>query len=231
MSMRCHACNREGCYSSSASCFARCNPWPRVTHVCSSVRSGGGGCENCGHLCHRFNADPLCAFYNRSAGQLAWRASEQELLDTQPGTEGRVRHMNQLAWHWNGDGIVVVGGRTYDVGRGNPGGFNDCLIDSLRQCLDLDTDPRMIREDLTVAFADAKDERARVTSNSFLDLDSHWQVFPRALFRHNTCGVSRECDLQLYCINTGQVVGDIGAPRRLVIMNTSDMHFDPCLPR
>ena len=36
MNMGCHACNPEGCYSSSDSCFARCTPWPRVTHVCPS---------------------------------------------------------------------------------------------------------------------------------------------------------------------------------------------------
>ena len=32
-------------------------------------------------------------------------------------------------------------------------------------------------------------------------------------------------------VNNGLVVGDVRAPQRLVIMNTSDMHFDPCLPR
>ena len=132
-----------------------------------------------------------------------------------------------------------VDGKAYDVGRGNPGGFNDCLIDSLRQCLSLDTDPRKVRHDLVLAFADARDGRARVSSSSYLDLDSHWRTLLRSLFKHNTCGVNPECDLRLFCVislyrdnvNNGLVVGDINAPHRLVVMNTSDVHFDPCLPR
>ena len=147
--------------------------------------------------------------------------------------------MSQVTWRWQGVGVAIVDGKTYDVGYGNPGGCNDCLIDSLRQCLALDTDPRKVRADLMMAFADAQDNRAKVTSNSYLNLDSHWQGILQALFKHNTCGVSTECDLHSYCVvslyktnvNNGLVVGNVNAPRRLVIMNTADVHFDPCLPR
>ena len=152
---------------------------------------------------------------------------------------GAIPHMSQVSWHWIGVGTVSVDGKMYDVGRGDPGGFNDCLIDSLRQCLGLDTNPRKVREDLMVAFADALDGRARVTPNSYLDLGSHWDTLLRSLFKNNTCGATTECDLQQYCVislyrnnvNNGLVVGDVRAPQRLVIMNTSDMHFDPCLLR
>ena len=119
------------------------------------------------------------------------------------------------------------------------GGCNDCLIDSLRQCLSLDTDPRKVRSDLMLVFGGALEARARVTPNSYLDLDSHWRVLLQSLFRHNTCGASPECDLEMFCVvslyrnnvNSGLVVGNIQAARRLVIFNTSDVHFDPCLPR
>ena len=94
--------------------------------------------------------------------------------------------MTQLAWSWCGVDVVMVDGKPYDVGRGNPGGCNDCLIDSLRQCLGLDTDPRKVRGDLMDIFRDALDARARVTPNSFLDPDSHWRTLLQSLFRHNT---------------------------------------------
>ena len=159
-------------------------------------------------------------------------------MDTQPGTQGSVPHMHQVDWRWEGPGVVVVDGQRYDVGRGDPGGLNDCLIDSLRQCLGLDTNPRDVRRELVLAFAGADDERARVTNNSYLDLDSHWETLLCSLFAHNSCGASRHCDVQLFCvislyrdnINNGLVVGSLHAPHRLVVMNTSDVHFDPCLP-
>ena len=239
MSTGCHACARQGCHSTSATCYAKCTPWPKVFHVCPSVRSGSGGCENCGHLCHKSNADPLCTFYSRNAGQLEWAANAQELLDAQSGSGGKVPHMHQVTWQWQAVGVVIVDRKIYDVGYGNPGGCNDCLIDSLRQCLALDTNPRKVRADLVKAFAHAQEERAKVTDESYLNLDSHWQEILRALFRHNTCGAGAECDIHMYCVialyktsvDNGLVVGDINAPRRLVVMNTADVHFDPCLPR
>ena len=176
LNLGCHACFRVGCYSASPCCLAKCTPWPNVRHVCVSVASGTGGCANCGHLCHASNADPLCPFYRRCAGQLDWEASAQDHLDTQAGTGGSLPHRSQLTWNWRGDNIVVVDGDAYAVGYGNPGGFNDCLIDSLRQCLGLDTDPRRVRNDLLSSFASSPDARARVTPNSYLDLDSHWRI-------------------------------------------------------
>ena len=70
--------------------------------------------------------------------------------------------MSQITWQWQGLGVVIVDHKTYDVGYGNPGGCNDCLIDSLRQCLALDTDPWNVRDDLMIDFADAQDHRATV---------------------------------------------------------------------
>ena len=118
-------------------------------------------------------------------------------------------------------------------------GTSTIASSTLRQCLALDTDPRRVRADLMVAFGDVPDRRARVTLDSYLDLGSHWRTFLQSLFKHNTCGVSPDCDIEMFCVvslyrnnvNNGLFVGNIYAPRRLVILNTSDVHFDPCLPR
>ena len=53
-------------------------------------------------------------------------------MDTQSGTGGSVPHMNQITWAWAGEGRVILDGVSYMVGYGNPGGYNDCLIDSFR---------------------------------------------------------------------------------------------------
>ena len=198
-----------------------------------------GGCSSCSRLCHTDNRDVRCQYYNRKRGIVDWEIGQQEQLDTLAGTNGNIPHMTEIKWHWVGHDTIVHDSKIYDIGYGNPGGCNDCLIDSLRQCLKLDTDPRKVREDLLMEFADDEDRRAKVTSNSYLNLDSHWQTLLRALFKHNTCGTAPECDLDQYCVvalyrdspNNGLVVGNFHAPCRLVVMNTSDRHFDPCLPR
>ena len=195
LTIGCHACSEVGCCSSSRRCHAKCTLWPNVSHVCPSVRVGLGGCQNCGHTLHRPNADPRCAFYQRAAGQLAWHANAQQLLDTQPGRGSAVPHMNQLTWSWCGVHVLKVDGKVYDVGRVDPGGCNDCLIDSFRQCLGLGTDPRKVRRDLMLRFAKPSDARARGNLDSKLDLDSHWQTLLRSLFKHNACGVSSACDV------------------------------------
>lgn len=95
-----------------------------------------------------------------------------------------------------------------------------------------------MRTDLVAAFGRNTDPRAYVSYNSYLDLGSHWEVLLASLFRHNTCGARTECCLADFCVvslfrgneNNGLVVGDVNAPRRLVVMNTGDAHFDPCLP-
>ena len=173
---------------------------------------------------------------------LTWEASAQDRLDTQSGTGGRLPHRSQITWSRQEPKVVIVDGKAYDIGYGNPGGMNDCLIDSLRQCLGLDTNSRKVRDDLMKDFAEALDQRARVTENSFLDLESHWRRLLQSLFMHNASGIPRDCDLESYCVISlythngtdsanGLVVGNIMARNRLVVMNTSDVHFDPCLPR
>ena len=53
--------------------------------------------------------------------------------------------------------------------------YNNCLIDSLRQCLQLTCDRVAVRNDLIRDFGQAAG-RAEVTIQSYLDADSHWQA-------------------------------------------------------
>ena len=68
--------------------------------------------------------------------------------------------MSQLPWEWLDaeKKHVEVDGVTYKKGYGEPGGANNCLIDSLRQCMiaevkhNLDSDVRKVRSDLMGYF-------------------------------------------------------------------------------
>ena len=123
-----------------------------------------------------------------------------------------------------------------DPGRAHEGENNNCLIDSLRQCTGLMVDRKLVRDDLVSQFHTAAG-RAAVTQTSFLDVESHWRAILQSLFLHNTSGVAAQCDVSQFCVialdatnpGNGNVNGNLSAPFRLVVMNTSDIHFDPCL--
>ena len=99
------------------------------------------------------------------------------------------------------------------------------------------SDRLAVRCDLEAEFRSAAG-RARVTQTSFLDFESHWQAILRSLFLHNTSGLPTLCEPLDYCVialyanreGHGDVQGNPLAPNRLVVLNNSDIHFDPCLP-
>jgi len=147
---------------------------------------------------------------------------------------------NFVGCHPFGARELRLDGKFYSVGYGNPGSekdgeSNNCLIDSLRQCLNLLVDRKRVRADLIALFGNANG-RAKVTLNSFLDLDSHWQTIVVSLFRHTLCNPIANVQLDNFCViglftddpDHGVVLGD-PSKRRLVVLNTSDTHFDPCL--
>ena len=147
----CHACGREGCWSSSPRCHALCTA---TRHVCGS--RPGEGCESCDYLCHLNSADARCPFL-RPRGHLEWQPTAQHLLDAQAGTGGALPHIFQIDWCFGpptsrGDRTVIVDGVRYYVGRGDPGRardgeFNNCLIDSVRQCLGVQVDRKVVLAD------------------------------------------------------------------------------------
>ena len=243
-SIGCHACGQDSCWSSSPACHTKCS---RGNHVCQPNYDSTKGCTNCGMLCHVNNTDLRCEFFQRMRGHICWTANAQQLMDTQAGTDGALPHYSQVEWHFEGrtdrgSRKVVVDGISYFVGRGDPGRavdseYNNCLIDSLRQCLGLIADLKTVRSDLISEFANEVG-RAKVTQSSFLDIEIHGRAILRSLFRHNSSGQTSSYESRIYCIialyannvGHGVVVGDRTAPLRLVVLNDSDTHFDPCMP-
>ena len=139
-----------------------------------------------------------------------------------------------------------VDGFRYRRGYGNPGNGsngerNNCLIDSLRQCLgSLTCDRMLVRRDLQAEFGAPVDgdQRRIVTGSSYLDVECHWRAILRSFSRHCTAGCPEDCNVDSYCVvalygdrpGNGVVLGSRNAPNRLVIVDWSDVHFDPCLP-
>ena len=156
-------------------------------------------------------------------------------------------HMSQLPWKFRNEAKteLLVDGVEYRRGYGCPGKpadgeTNNCLIDSLRQCLgDVQCDRKAVRRDLQDEFGgdSGQDARRVVTQSSYLDVEHHWQAILRSLLRHNTSGWAGIFDPNDYCIvallgnrpGHGIVLGNSRAPRRLVVVNWGDVHFDPCL--
>ena len=236
----CHACGRLGCSTIEDDCHAKCT---RLNHVCTYTQSDVR-CTNCDKRCHTTNTDPRCPFFDRMRGHVTWTANAQQLLDTQAGTHGDSSH--QLPWAFANYARteLEIDGANYSKGYGFPGDssvgeFNNCLIDSLRQCLgDFHCDRRQVRSDLRTEFGNYVGSDA-VTHTSYLDVELHWKAILRSLFRNNTDGRSVTVDLDDYCVvaldgdrpGHGVVLGNMHAMHRLVVINWGNVHFDPCLPR
>jgi hypothetical protein len=164
-------------------------------------------------------------------------------LDTQAGTGGMLPHISQVNWNFiDGASRVIADGIAYRIGRGDPDGErNNCLIDSIRQCLGLQVDCRKVRSDLQCMYAAAQGRR-KVTETSYLDITEHWEAILESLFKHNTAGANRRrTSISDYCViglynnsdgnaDNGVVAGNVKARYRLVVLNNADVHFDPCLP-
>ena len=238
----CHACGQKQCHTKSPTCFAKCTA---LAHVCGDDRHTG--CTSCGKRCHVNNSDARCPYFQRVRGKVTWDANESQLQDTKAGTGGSLPHQSQINWRFNGNTTsgstsIVVDGRPYYVQYGNPGRLsegerNNCLIDSLRQCIGVQCDRTLVRADLQSLY-EFHAGRAKVTFDSYLDVEEHWKDILRSLFRHNTSGVSPNFNPDDYCVIAlsknmeahGVVLGSRAARFRLVVLNTSDVHFDACLP-
>ena len=80
--------------------------------------------------------------------------------------------------------------------------------------------------------------RAKVTLRSYPDVEEHWRTILTSIFEHQSAPDFNATAIEDYCIialykdreGNGVVVGKLSARYRLVVMNSSDIHFDPCLP-
>ena len=145
----------------------------------------GHGCANCGRACHIDNNDSRCAYYSRARGDttavrrgvVAWTPSQQDHMDTLAGTNGAIAHRMQISVRYTDSRrhFLMVDDVQYRVGRGS-GADNNCLIDSLRQCLNnLECDPDYVRRELLHKFGHLQpDDPAYVGPINFLDAEAHW---------------------------------------------------------
>ena len=160
--------------------------------------------------------------------------------DAAPGDT--VPHMHQLAAHREGR-LWVIDGRRNVPGHAS-GAANNCLIDALRQKLNLvGVNVAWVREELRRRFP-APDE-AHVSATNFLTLDLHWaavvDLLLRAAGRGGSEGGGGALDhraLKIVCVDLragddaelrhGDVVGD----GRLVlhIGRIGESHFVQLLP-
>ena len=177
---------------------------------------------------------------------VAWNANAQELMDTEPGTQGSLPHCTQVVWSFitQDKKRVEVDGVSYNVGIGDAGRpwdgeNNNCLIDSLRQCIGITADRliklrRQVRDDLQSEFCNAAG-RARVDHYSYLDVGIHWRTILHSFIQHASppppsCEVNDYCVIALHADSGGgNVNGDLRAPYRCVVLNWGDTLFDPCL--
>ena len=97
-------------------------------------------------------------------------------------------------------------------------------------------DRKKVRQDLMSLFG-ASTGRAKVTLTSYLDLEAHWTAILESLFRHNEISLPTHVDVSHFCVvglfankpDHGVVLGNSQSRKRLIVLNTSDVHFDPCL--
>jgi hypothetical protein len=209
-------------------------------HVCGP--SVEGGCTSCGKRCHFSNVDVRCSFHGRDAGDLPWKASAADLLDTVAGTGGLLPHRTQVEWSVLGvdrhsSTILRAFERDFFVGKASGEGCN-CLIHALSQCLGIITNIDNVRQDLIKQFS-SSDGRMKVARKTFLELEYHWLEVLRGIFRHadgheipdNLGNIFCVVGLYLDSPGHGLVVGNVAvSARRLVIGCQGFVHFVPCLP-
>lgn len=171
-----------------------------------------------------------------------WEASEQDRKDALQGTKGRLPHRQQVTW--SSGGITGSGARTYRVEGGDyvlgqaSGEDNNCLINTLSQCVNTECDVSRVRSDLIDLFSIAPG-RGLVTGRSFLELDIHGQAVLQAIYRHATAGPV-DIDIDRYCIigvsihdvgHGGVVVGPRDAEIKCMVVCEDYQHFRPLLPQ
>ena len=136
--------------------------------------------------------------------------------------------MSQIQFERDGD-IFIVDGREYMLGCAS-GADNNCLIDTLRQKLNIIASVGSVRRRLQERFPSGE---ARVTAHNFLELQAHWRAVLE--FLGQTAG--RPIDTNHYrvvCLDltighSGDVVGT-GA-LTLHIARVGLNHFVPLIRR
>ena len=175
---------------------------------------GPSRCPRCDNLGH--GADN-CPFFP---------LPPEDHVDALPGDS--VPHMFQISFQRSGD-ILTLDDQAYVIGFAS-GAQNNCLIDTLRQKLEIIADTKYVRRRLQERFPSGE---AQVTNDNFLELQAHW----RSVLEFLGEATGRPIDPDLYRIicldlvigHSGDVVGT--GHTTLHIARVGLNHFVPLIPR
>ena len=145
-----------------------------------------------------------------------------------------VPHIKQIPWRKldertpGGSAIVCVDGRDFFLGKALDED-NNCLIDTLRQKLNVIVSVPAVRQLMQQAFPSGPH---RVTSSNFLELQHHWRHVVQHLGTASG-GVLNPVRFRVVCIDmafpgNGDVEGD--GPMTLHIAREHANHFVPLFP-
>lgn len=181
-------------------------------------------CDACGKKGH-LEGDPCCPFYGRE------RLRHVDAL-VRDGT--KINHIRQINAHFTGSGQLAIGGTLYRPGHASGNGYN-CLIDSLRQCLNLECNVATVRQHLLTKFP--REGASAVTEGNYLVADLHWEETIRGLGQAS--GKSAEVVPEKYKVimiewpnqprKRSRVHGDVmgSGSHVLYLTNKGNSHFEP----
>ena len=179
--------------------------------------ASGPPCTACGTPgCSPWTPGSTCRF-----------CGQERLTHPDAGWGDTVPHIMQTQWSMRGDNIIISG-TPFFKGRAT-GVNNSCLIDTLRQALDLTANVEWVRAHLQrrILCGDAQ-----VTSSNFLTLKHHWEAVTDLLFQADVSGkpklrssVFQVVRVDLTWQENAAVVG-IGL-RKVHIARENGCHFVP----
>ena len=225
------------------------------SHRCREDRDYG--CQACMKTCHSDNTSDLCPYKGRDRGKVWWTPKNaDDMLDTQRYIQdlgGRRRHRTQFQWDRVGKDaagrrvVRIPGEGVHYLGFASGHDCN-CFVYSLEQCVQIATDVDAVRISLQVDFprtcgpgcsptaAACTNNCMKVYERNYLSTD-HWSAVLRSIGQHARGG-PQNVDVSQYClrvidlafVNSGVVLGDPAAPRKITVAREGRNHFVPVLP-
>ena len=195
-------------------------------HVCRE--DPNFGCVSCSKMCHADNTSDRCEFFGRNRGA-TWATTPQQSQDAlmfRQDLHGELPHMTELPWKLlpatpgTPSRYVEIHGVCHLLGQASGQGFN-CLLYSLRQCLGVDVDVRLVRADLQQEFStpclgicgpfgtDCLDDCTKVYAFNFL-CTAHCEAAVQSIFRH--CTAAGKAAILAMTHNPGAASSSSAAP-------------------
>ena len=164
---------------------------------------------------------------------------------------GNIRHRTEVRWQrvgrgHHGERALLIDGEYYSLG-GATGSHNNCLIDTLRQCLNMMANVEAVRLRLMREFdtrcgplcresgENCTATCTKVYRRNYLTTD-HWEAALRLLGEHGeprrlTFDTSQFClrVIELTWQDHGVVLGNPNVQRRLTVAREHGNHFIPVL--